>query len=397
MGAFAAMGGAPDGLVSTVGHSSCLLARWSQTGHQSPHKMQGFNRYYPPDFDPKKTSTLNKLAGKHALGDRARKLDKGILITRFELPFNIWCGHCNAHIGMGVRYNAEKKKIGNYYSTPIWSFRCKCHLCAGWFEIQTDPKNTRYVVTEGAKAQVQDWDPEAEGSFAATYTKEGEDPTSSDAFAKLEKTTTSKTRAFTAAQQLDAMEDRSEQRWSDPYSLNKNLRKSLREDKGKAKEKVVKDDELADRYGLGSGVRLDLVRGEEEQREDDTGTAAWLSRADKREVKATAEEMEVWEAAKASRRRMEQERHDQQAKIVAETGWKERTLVKRDVRPTSSASKVVRTVAAASSPAPSSAVSKLSSQLRLNSARKSDPFGAAFSSSTASTSLAGALRKPARK
>lgn len=24
------------------------------------------------------------------MGDRARKLDKGILITRFELPFNIW-------------------------------------------------------------------------------------------------------------------------------------------------------------------------------------------------------------------------------------------------------------------------------------------------------------------
>ena len=41
---------------------------------------------------------------------------------------------------MGVRYNAEKKKIGNYFSTPIYSFRCKCHLCDGWFEIQTDPK-----------------------------------------------------------------------------------------------------------------------------------------------------------------------------------------------------------------------------------------------------------------
>lgn len=41
---------------------------------------------------------------------------------------------------MGVRYNAEKKKIGNYYSTPIYSFRCKCHLCDGWFEIHTDPQ-----------------------------------------------------------------------------------------------------------------------------------------------------------------------------------------------------------------------------------------------------------------
>jgi coiled-coil domain-containing protein 130 len=101
--------------------------------------MQGFNKYYPPDYDPSQGS-LNTVRGKHALGDRARKLDQGILITRFELPFNIWCLTCNNHIGMGVRYNAEKKKIGAYFSTPIFSFRCKCHLCDGWFEIQTDPK-----------------------------------------------------------------------------------------------------------------------------------------------------------------------------------------------------------------------------------------------------------------
>jgi coiled-coil domain-containing protein 130 len=47
---------------------------------------------------------------------------------------------------MGVRYNAEKKKVGAYYSTPIYSFRCKCHLCDGWFEIQTDPKVSRALV-----------------------------------------------------------------------------------------------------------------------------------------------------------------------------------------------------------------------------------------------------------
>lgn len=49
-------------------------------------------------------------------------------------------GSCNSHIGQGVRYNAEKKQVGNYYSTPVWSFRCKCHLCQSWFEIRTDPQ-----------------------------------------------------------------------------------------------------------------------------------------------------------------------------------------------------------------------------------------------------------------
>jgi coiled-coil domain-containing protein 130 len=86
---------------------------------------------------------------------------------------------------MGVRYNAEKKKIGMYYSTPIFSFRCKCHLCSGWFEIQTDPQvrltllalthsvnftpltqNTRYVVVSGARRKEEDWDPAENGGFA---------------------------------------------------------------------------------------------------------------------------------------------------------------------------------------------------------------------------------------
>ena len=41
---------------------------------------------------------------------------------------------------MGVRYNAEKSKVGNYYTTQIFKFRMKCHLCDNHFEIQTDPK-----------------------------------------------------------------------------------------------------------------------------------------------------------------------------------------------------------------------------------------------------------------
>lgn len=62
------------------------------------------------------------------------------LLSSFELPYNIWCNGCGSHVGMGVRYNAEKTKVGNYYSTPIYKFRMKCHLCDSHFEIQTDPK-----------------------------------------------------------------------------------------------------------------------------------------------------------------------------------------------------------------------------------------------------------------
>ncbi|PKU62417.1 coiled-coil domain-containing protein 130 homolog [Dendrobium catenatum] len=76
------------------------------------------NFYYPPEWSPKKGS-LNKFHGQHALRERARKIDQGILIIRFEMPFNIWCGGCNSMIAKGVRFNAEKKQVGNYYSTKV--------------------------------------------------------------------------------------------------------------------------------------------------------------------------------------------------------------------------------------------------------------------------------------
>jgi coiled-coil domain-containing protein 130 len=44
--------------------------------------MQGFNKYYPPDYDSRETSTLNSYRGVHALGVRAKHIDKGILVVR---------------------------------------------------------------------------------------------------------------------------------------------------------------------------------------------------------------------------------------------------------------------------------------------------------------------------
>lgn len=35
------------------------------------------------------------------------------------MPFNIWCGGCESMIAKGVRFNAEKKQVGNYYSTKV--------------------------------------------------------------------------------------------------------------------------------------------------------------------------------------------------------------------------------------------------------------------------------------
>lgn len=52
---------------------------------------------------------------------------------RFEMPFNVWCGGCNSMIAKGVRFNAEKKQVGNYYSTKV---RFLVFDCKNWKLIQ---------------------------------------------------------------------------------------------------------------------------------------------------------------------------------------------------------------------------------------------------------------------
>lgn len=103
-------------------------------------------RYVPPEYEG--VVSGNKLHKKKAPGTHG-----STQTVRFEMPFNVFCLHCDGHIAQGVRFNAEKKKVGNYYSSPIFAFRMKHTTCGKWIEIQTDPKNTTYLCTEGAKKQ----------------------------------------------------------------------------------------------------------------------------------------------------------------------------------------------------------------------------------------------------
>ncbi|EDL92225.1 rCG51630, isoform CRA_b [Rattus norvegicus] len=52
-------------------------------------ERKGQNKYYPPDFNPEKHGSLNRYHNSHPLRERARKLSQGILIIRFEMPYNI--------------------------------------------------------------------------------------------------------------------------------------------------------------------------------------------------------------------------------------------------------------------------------------------------------------------
>ncbi|KAG0161091.1 hypothetical protein PDIDSM_8624 [Penicillium digitatum] len=215
--------------------------------------MQGFNmgRYVPPDQEG--LTTGNKLAGKHALGARARHLHTtGALIVRFEMPFAGW------------RFNAEKKKIGNYYSTPIYSFRMKHTVCGGTIEIKTDPQNTAYVVTEGGRKRDTGEDKELQpGEIAIKPYAREMDPAEKDPFSKIEGKVQDNLRAKTEAVRILELQERQNRDWEDPYEKSMRLRRTFRQERKGLEKARAKSEALKDKMSLG----IELLDETEEDRQ----------------------------------------------------------------------------------------------------------------------------------
>lgn len=211
-------------------------------------ERKGQNKYYPPDYDPKKGG-LNKFRGTHALRERARKIHLGIIIIRFEMPYNIWCDGCKNHIGMGVRYNAEKTKVGMYYSTPIYKFRMKCHLCDNHFEIQTDPGNLDYNILSGARRQENRWDP-LQNEQVVPETKEVQKRLFDDPMYKLEHQAKDVKAGEDAKPVLERLVERNRSVWDDSYEANCRLRADFRSKKKELKAQKELDEQLLARNSL---------------------------------------------------------------------------------------------------------------------------------------------------
>ncbi|KAG5651517.1 hypothetical protein H0H81_008354 [Sphagnurus paluster] len=252
---------------------------------------------------------------------------------------------------MGVRYNAEKKKIGNYYSTPIFSFRCKCHLCDGWFEIQTDPKashpnNTRYVVVSGARQKDEDWNPEENGGFAIHVLIVSQDTEGAtapvDPLAALEKTTDAQNHLKNVqVPRLESLQSVSEHYNADPYTLSTKVRKRFREVKKVEQRQQRADDHIKGRYGLPASLTL--------IKEDD------VTRQDAKQE---------WERAKREH--------------AVEEGNKRRKLAVEIVTiPAASSSKTLRSLrppASSLKPPPKNPIDSLRARILENTARQTNPF-----------------------
>lgn len=246
------------------------------------------------------------------------------------------------HIGAGVRYNAQKSKVGKYFSTPIFAFRCKCHLCSGWFEIRTDPQNSRYVVTEGARQKQEDWDPEKEGGHAV-FDTEAPKPseTEVDAFEALEKDTDQQAVVRLKRNRLDELEEASARQRADPYAVSRALRTKFRAEKKEALAKQVADGEIRERYGLADDIELGDAQV-------DKGSEWWAAARERRGL--PVEEKKPEDLGKTIRKNTSR-RYD-----VFDAEPVQRVRLKRKVVEDEAEVKVVRAKPAAPPPAPTAAV-----------------------------------------
>eukprot|EP00040_Diaphanoeca_grandis_P018560 m.97666 g.97666 ORF g.97666 m.97666 type:complete len:346 (+) comp26999_c0_seq1:195-1232(+) len=208
------------------------------------------NRYYPPDWDPSKGS-LNSYHGESwrngsaTVNGRAGAA-KGIEIIRFETPWNMWCTTCNKMIGRGVRYNAEKKKVGKYYTTTLLSFTMKCHMCDGTIVIETDPKNDDYKITEGGKRKAETWAPKEAGTMEL-MSDDTKKQIEQDPMYKLEHVEGDKKKALTAKTAIALM---LEMPSVTDYDINASLRSTFRKKRKQLKVQGIKDGDLLVRSSL---------------------------------------------------------------------------------------------------------------------------------------------------
>lgn len=133
--------------------------------------------------------------------------------------------------------------------------------CGGWIEIRTDPKNTAYVVTEGAKKRDTGEDKVQEGEIRIT-TEEERARLEGDPFARLEGKVEDKQRTLSEKSRIEELYSAKERDWEDPGEANRRLRNAFRIGRREREKNGKITEALKERMSLG----MDLLEETEEDK-----------------------------------------------------------------------------------------------------------------------------------
>ncbi|XP_033148748.1 splicing factor YJU2 [Brassica rapa] len=197
------------------------------------------NKYYSPDFDPKKIPRLRKP------NNQQKKI-------RFMLPVRFRCNTCGAYMSEGTKFNCREEEVINetYLGIKIHRFYIKCTNCSAEITIKTDPKNSGYVVESGAIGPYNGHAEEEE---------EEKHEVAKNAFESLEKRTMVSKREIEVMAALDEMKSMKSRRAS--VSLE-SLLEALNRRK-KQEEENVEEELLIKSIKFGKQTRIDEEKNDE--------------------------------------------------------------------------------------------------------------------------------------
>ncbi|CAM9778246.1 unnamed protein product [Ascophyllum nodosum] len=104
------------------------------------------NKYFPPDFDPKKVPRMK------------RDPEKQICV-RMMIPFSLQCNTCGEFMYRGKKFNSWKEDcIGeDYLGIRKYRFYIKCVICSQEITFKTDPEKGDYELETGASRNFESW------------------------------------------------------------------------------------------------------------------------------------------------------------------------------------------------------------------------------------------------
>eukprot|EP00903_Cladosiphon_okamuranus_P016087 g14851.t1 len=104
------------------------------------------NKYFPPDFDPKKVPRLKR--------DPEKQIG-----VRMMIPFSMQCKTCGEFMYRGKKFNSLKEDcIGeDYLGIRRFRFYIKCVICSQEITFKTDPEKGDYELETGASRNFESW------------------------------------------------------------------------------------------------------------------------------------------------------------------------------------------------------------------------------------------------
>jgi coiled-coil domain-containing protein 130 len=135
--------------------------------------------------------------------------------------------------------------------------------------MQTDPKNTAYIVLSGAtKRSVRDSDegdliPSSGSAGGPIITDAEREDQRQNAFSNLEKTIADRERLIQANERISSLMTASSKHWDDPYAQNQKLRRLFRVGRKQREKDAAATEDLQERMGLGG---MELLPESEEDR-----------------------------------------------------------------------------------------------------------------------------------